>query len=142
MDPSMASRRTEEHHLFVSRGKVLLVEPDPRDRHFYSEILQQRGLEVCACASYLEGIRCLDSGPVDLVVINQGSSAFEGRILLERALMIDRHLPVVVLTRSVDMNCYLEAMQLGAVDYLEKPLAPTEIVRAVETHLRPRCVAA
>jgi DNA-binding NtrC family response regulator len=120
----------------------LLVEPDPRDRQYYSGILQQRGFEVCACASYQEGARCLESGDVDLVVINQGSNAFEGRAILERAMMIDRHLPVVVLTRTVDMNCYLEAMQLGAVDYLEKPLAPEQIAHFVMTHVRPRVVAA
>lgn len=142
MDPSMASHRIEVHHLFVSRGKVLLVEPDSRDRRFYSEILQQRGFEVCACASYQEGVDCLDRNPVDLVVVNEGSSAFEGRILLEHAMMIDRHLPVVVLTRSVNMNCYLEAMQLGAVDYLEKPLASEEIAHFVTTHVRARAVAA
>jgi DNA-binding NtrC family response regulator len=87
-------------------------------------------------------VRCLESGAVDFVVINQGSNAFEGRAILERAMMIDRHLPVVILTRSVDMNCYLEAMQLGAVDYLEKPLAPEQIAHFVMTHVRPRVVAA
>ena len=42
----------------------------------------------------------------------------------------------MVLTRCVDMQCYLEAMQMGAVDYLEKPLSDAEIVHLVETHLR------
>jgi FixJ family two-component response regulator len=36
----------------------------------------------------------------------------------------------------------LEAMQLGAVDYLEKSLPPEVILRIVETHLRPRAAAA
>ena len=142
MDPTKASRRSEGHPFFATVGKVLLVEPDSRDRQYYSGILRQRGFEVCACASFPEGLKCLESGPVDLVVLNQGSNAFEGRALLERALMIDRRLPVVVLTRAVDMNCYLEAMQLGAVDYLEKPLAPEEIAHVVTTHVRPRVVAA
>jgi DNA-binding NtrC family response regulator len=45
---------------------------------------------------------------------------------------------VVVLTRCLEMNCYLEAMQLGAVDYLEKPLAPAEFEHLVTTHCQPR----
>jgi DNA-binding NtrC family response regulator len=44
----------------------------------------------------------------------------------------------VVLTRCLEMNCYLEAMQLGAVDYLEKPLAPAEFEHLVTTHCQPR----
>jgi len=33
------------------------------------------------------------------------------------------------------MNCYLEAMQLGAVDYLMKPVSPEQIARVLETHM-------
>ena len=141
MNPTLASRRSEGNPFLVTQGKVLLVEPDSRDRQYYSGILQQRGFEVRACASFQEGLKYLESGPVDLVVVNQGSTAFEGRALLERAIMIDRRLPVVVLTRAVDMNCYLEAMQLGAVDYLEKPLAPEELAHVAITHVRPRVAA-
>lgn len=137
MGSRIASHRVEEHPHFILRGKVLLVDPDSGDRQYYSSILQQQGFEVCACASYSEGDHWLESGPVDFAVISQGTRAFEGRTLLERVLTIDRHIPVVVLTRSVDMNCYLEAMQLGAVDYLEKPLSSEQVLRVVETHLRP-----
>jgi FixJ family two-component response regulator len=34
------------------------------------------------------------------------------------------------------MGCYLQAMHLGAVDYLEEPVSVPEMVRAVTTHLR------
>jgi len=54
----------------------------------------------------------------------------------------NRYRPVVILSRYHDVGCYLEAMQLGAVDYLEKPLSAIEIVRAVTTHLQPRNAAA
>ena len=47
-------------------------------------------------------------------------------------------LPVLVLTECLDMDSYLEAMQLGAVDYVEKPLRPDEVARLVETHVRRR----
>ena len=138
MGSGIATHRAQESSDIFWRARVLLVEPDPRDRQYYSSILQQQGLEVCACTSYNEGERSLSDGPVDFVVINQGSRAFEGRPLLEHVLMIDRHIPVVVLTRSVDMSCYLDSMQMGAVDYLEKPLSPEQVVRVIETHLRPR----
>lgn len=142
MDSRFANPRVGEDPYFFPRAKVLLVDPDARDRQYYSSILQQQGFEVSACATYSEGHHCLESGPVDFVVISQGSRAFEGRALLEQVLTIDRRIPVVVLTRSVDMNCYLEAMQMGAVDYLEKPLSSEQVVRVIETHLRPRAAVA
>ena len=57
---------------------------------------------------------------------------------MKRVIEIDRRLPVLVLTECLDMDCYLEAMQLGAVDYVEKPLRPDEVARLVETHVRGR----
>jgi len=43
-----------------------------------------------------------------------------------------------VLTECLDMSCYLEAMQLGAADCVEKPLRADEVARLVETHVRGR----
>ena len=56
--------------------------------------------------------------------------------MLERAIEKDRRTPVLVFTRSVHMPSYLEAIQMGAVDYLEKPLFPSEIGELVAKHLR------
>jgi len=35
------------------------------------------------------------------------------------------------------MKCYLEAMELGALDYVEKPHSPEQFARLVETYLQP-----
>jgi DNA-binding NtrC family response regulator len=138
MAPGIANHRVTAGHQLFRKRRVLLVDEDFRDLQYYCAILEQEGYEVEACGSYTEGAQRLQSGRFDFVIICQGSCAFEGRALLEQVMMIDRHTPVLVLTRSVDMNCYLEAMQLGAVDYLEKPLPAAEILRIVEIHLRPR----
>ena len=39
------------------------------------------------------------------------------------------------------MDVYIEAMQLGAVDYLQKPVNPSEITQVIRTHLRPAKIA-
>jgi DNA-binding response OmpR family regulator len=117
-------------------GTVLVVEEDRSDLFRYCALLRRRGYRVCCSCSYAEGEACLDSGPVDFVVVSQGSPAFEGRGVLLRAIEKDRHTPVLVLTRAADMNCYLEAMQLGALDYLEKPVSAGELLKFVATHTR------
>jgi two-component system phosphoglycerate transport system response regulator PgtA len=68
------------------------------------------------------------------VVVSQGTQAFEGRGVLDRAQQLDRHRPVLVLARCIDMPCYLEAMQMGASDYLEKPVSPAELLQFVRAH--------
>ena len=136
MGASLASHNTLDQSRSVAKAKVLLVDEDCEDLEYHCSILEQQGLEVRACRSLVEGTRCLDGETFDFIVVCQGSHKFEGRSVLERAIEIDRHRPVVVLTRSHDMSCYLEAMQLGAVDYFEKPVSPVDVARVIRTHSR------
>jgi DNA-binding response OmpR family regulator len=117
-------------------GKVLLVDEDSRDLNFFRLILEGQGFEVFACASFAAGVQCLEAESFDFVLVSQGSQAFEGRRVLERAIELNRQRAVLVVTRCIDMRCYLEAMQMGAVDYLEKPLSPGDLLRLVRAHLQ------
>jgi DNA-binding response OmpR family regulator len=121
---------------------VLLVDGNPRDLEYLRSVLEAEGFEVCAYLGCAEGLARLDEQTFDFVLVDQGGPAFEGRAVLQRAIELDRHMPVVVLTRCLDMGCYLEAVQLGAVDYVEKPLSPAGTLRLAETHLRPLKLAA
>ena len=111
-----------ENILALPRGAtVLLVGEDRGELDNFDFILQEHGYQVRRCDSY-----------------GQATPNFEGRCVLERANQIDRHLPVVVVARCADVPCYLEAMQLGAVDYLAQPVRVYELARVVETHLPHR----
>lgn len=120
--------------------KILVVDDDSKDLQDYSRTIQQEGYEVRACATYAEALRCMEADVFAFILVSQGSGRFEGRSVLERAIETDRHTPVVVLARCLDMACYIDAMHLGALDYFEKPLAPAEIVLLVKNHSRPRSV--
>jgi DNA-binding NtrC family response regulator len=118
----------------VRRGKALLVVEDPEALHYYCGLLEGWGYQVRTCQSYEEGVCCLGSEVFDFVLVSQGSRNFEGRCVVERATEIDRRLPVLVVARCLDMGCYLEAMQLGAVDYLAEPVTVSEIGRVLGSH--------
>ena len=107
----------------------------------HSNLLRSLGYEVLACDSYARGLAMLQSETFDLVTVGQGGNAFEGKKVVMRALELDRSTPILVLARNSDMKNYLEAMQLGAVDYLEMPVPTEEFTRVLMTHLRYRPVA-
>ena len=117
---------------------VLLVDEDANDLRSYSSLFEQEGYAVRAGATYAEALRWLESEVCDFIIVSQGSHEFEGRSVLKRANEIDRGLPVLVLARCHDVRCYLEAIQLGALDYLEKPLPPQDLLQLVRSHLRAR----
>ena len=127
------------HHtqFLLPRGRILLVDEDEKDLRYFTTLLGRMGYSVRAFVNYREAEGCLEREHFDSVIVSQGSPAFEAHNLVQLALVRDRHTPVVVLTRCLEMNCYIEAMQLGAVDYLEKPLRPAEFERLVTTHCRP-----
>ena len=127
----------------ISPGKrVLVIEHETTDRERFCSILRQHGFLVNDCESPAQGEELLANEDFDFVLVDQGSHAFEGRAVLERVLQLNRHLPTVVLTRCVDMKCYLEAMQMGAIDYLEKPVSDNDILKVVENHIQPRHLVA
>lgn len=124
------------------RTRVLLVDEDARDLDHYRRMLHDCGFDVKVCADFTEGADVLATTKFDCVVVSQGGPDFKGRLVLERSVARDRYRPVVILSRYHDVECYIEAMQLGAVDYLEKPVSAIEIVRAVTTHVQATHAAA
>lgn len=115
--------------------KVLMVINEPESLEHHTELLQSLGYEVLACDSYGEGLAMLQNEAFDMVTVGQGSLSFEGKDVVMRSVELDRSVPVLVLARNSNMDNYLEAMQLGAVDYLEMPVPPEEFVRVLRTHI-------
>ena len=137
MPPEATKQPVPEQPRLVAKRQILLVDEDHDDLEYYRALLEDQGHSVGASASYEDAVRRLENESFDLILVGQGTSAFEGRLVVERALSLDRWRPVVILSRCLDIDCYLAAMQLGAVDYLEKPVSPAELARVVSTHGRP-----
>ena len=114
MDPRDLNPKESTRPFRVPRAKALLVHEDPTDLQFYCEMLEGYGYVVQTCNSYPDGVRLIADEVFDFVMVSQGTSKFEGSCVLKRAAEINRSLPVLVVARHVDMDCYLESMQLGA----------------------------
>jgi DNA-binding NtrC family response regulator len=114
---------------------VLLILEQSQDLELYGAWLRSFGYQTVMCSTPAEGINFLETVYVSLVIVGQGTSAFEGRQVLERSLQLQPKVPVLVVARVLDMRCYFEAMDLGAIDYLERP-APLDMVWVVDTEMR------
>jgi DNA-binding NtrC family response regulator len=119
----------------VNTPTVLLILDEPRDLEIYGTFLRDRGYETLMCNSPGEAINSLETESVSLVIVGQETPAFEGRQVLERSLRLHPEVPVLVVARVLDMHCYLEAMDLGAIDYLERP-EPQDLLWVLDTQMR------
>jgi len=133
-DEDTMNKLTEKCSASNRGANVLLVDEDPEYVESIRRIIQRCGYTVRACNSYSEGIRQLKSGAFDIIIVGQGSRHFEGRRVLESALSFNPALPVIVVARTVEMVCYLEAMQLGAVDYISPGLFGSEVASVLQSY--------
>ncbi|SPE31931.1 hypothetical protein SBA2_640022 [Acidobacteriia bacterium SbA2] len=113
---------------------VLMIVDEPQDLQVYGTYLRDRGYETLMCTSPGEGINRLETESVSIVIVSQGTPAFEGRQVLERSVQLHPEVPVLVVARVANMHCYLEATDLGAFDYLERP-DPQNLARIVDTQI-------
>ena len=129
---------TGSERVLLSRGLALVVDQDQNDLHAYGAVLRRLGFDVREFAAYRDGLQSIDREIPDFVMVSQGSQAFEGRLIVSRVMAKNTRIPVVVTARCLNIGCYIEAIQLGAVDYVEKPLAPAEIEYLVTTYWQPK----
>jgi len=124
-----------------SKFRTLLVVEDASDVRYYYGILHALGHEVIIAESYAQALALLERERFDMAVVGQGSPAFEGREVLVHALEMNPQMPVLVVARTLDIDCYLEAMEIGAADYLERCAAPRDVMRSVDAHLQMKTAA-
>ena len=105
----------------MKHATVLLVFEELEDLEDYGSLLCTLGYSIRMCNSAAEGIKTLETENFSLVIVGQGTPAFEGRQVLERSLQLDPNVPVLIIARALNVHCYLDAMDLGAIDYLERP---------------------
>ncbi len=119
------------------RKRILVADDEPHNLELLEACLEPLGHETVRASTGAEAIALLDRLPVDLVLLDvmmPGASGFE--VLRRfRDRPTERHVPVVVLTALVDRAMRLRGLELGANDFLPKPIDRAELVARVRTLL-------
>lgn len=123
----------------MSEGKILLVEDD----HSLREAL----LDTLLLAQY----ECIDVGSAEEAIIKLKDEAFDmvisdvqmegiGGIGLLNYLHQHTQIPVLLMTAYATIDNAVNAIKLGAVDYLAKPFAPEVLLNQVSRYMKPKLV--
>jgi adenylate cyclase len=110
----------------TDRASVLVVDDDPVNRSMLSRSLEADGHEVTTVESGAEALELAGSQDFDVVLLDVVMPGMDGYQVLER-LKDDpelRHLPVVMVTAVDDVASAIRCIELGADDYLSKPVDP------------------
>jgi DNA-binding NtrC family response regulator len=119
-------------------GRILIVEDRDSLRRMLERALGQEGYEVAAAADGQAGIRLLEERPFDFVLTDLKLPDVSGLDVLAASRTAQPRVPVVVLTGYGTVGTAVEAMKLGAYDFLEKPLEIDDLSRLIERAIGER----
>ncbi len=112
---------------------ILLVEDDETARSFMTPLLHDAGYEVREADRLEKAHRLLDRGEADIVILDVQLPDGYGPNLLERLSREQPNLPVIVVTGYGDIEMAVEAMKLGAWDFIQKPVDMNRLRQSVDT---------
>jgi DNA-binding NtrC family response regulator len=112
--------------------RVLLVDDETIFTRNISKLLKNRGYEITAVNSGDAAIRELEQNPVDVIVLDLKMPGMDGIATLKEIIKLGLFAETLILTGHGSIDSALEAMKLGAYDYLTKPCEIDELVAKIE----------
>ena len=107
---------------------VLIADDEASIRHVLTLVLSDHGYEVRAVADGEEALRELKARPYDVVISDVRMPKLDGLALLKEALALQPGLTFLVMSAYGSQDQALEAVSLGAWDFVQKPFKPEEVV--------------
>ena len=117
------------------REKILVVEDEKSISHFISTVLNSHGYEAIQARSGAEALSIISSHCPDLVILDLGLPDMDGMEIL-RSIRSWSSLPVVVVSARSHEQDKVDALDLGADDYLTKPFGTDELLARVRAAIR------
>ncbi len=119
-------------------SRVLVIDDDPRLRRQCAALLRMEGFETLEAADGRAGLALVRSEAPDLVICDVNMPGMNGHAALDalRNQVSTAGLPFIFLTANGDMQDLRVGMNLGADDYLVKPVDPDQLLAAVRARLR------
>jgi DNA-binding response OmpR family regulator len=126
-------------------GRILVIDDEELLRNTLARVLKRAGYDVATAGDGHEALHLLEENGFDLAYLDIRLPGMDGLQILKGIRANEGKMPVVLLTAYGSLQTALEALRLGATDYLLKPVDPEVLVartrvilaeQAVERHKR------
>jgi DNA-binding NtrC family response regulator len=115
--------------------RVLLVDDEPVFLDSMSKVLKSRGFEVGAVGCGVEALEELRFHVYDVVILDLKMPGMDGIAVLEKIQKMEVAQPVILLSGHAELSQAMEAMKLGAVDYILKPANVNKLCERIQACL-------
>lgn len=115
---------------------ILVLDDEAEIADLVELFLKNEGYNVYKFYSSSEAIKCINSTPLDLALLDVMLPDTDGFTILRKIREEGFRFPVIMLTAKVEDNDKIIGLSLGADDYITKPFNPLEMVSRVKAQLR------
>jgi len=122
--------------------KILIVDDEPDNVELLVQILEDEGYDILSALSAKEALDIVSKEIVDLILLDVTMPGMDGFELCEILKSDEKtsEIPVIFVTALGETTDKVKGLDIGAVDYITKPIEPAEVVARVRTHLRIKSV--
>ena len=125
----------------LERQRILVVDDDPHMQEGIRVSLSRGNYEIVVVSDGLQAIEAIERNDFDLVITDQQMPQMSGLELLATLQQRESSIPIVMITAYGTITQAVEAMQLGAADFITKPFSSPYLLRVVERVLLPEVKA-
>ena len=119
-------------------SRILIIDDDPSFCTLLRNFLTKNNYQTEEAYSAKEGIRLVYDHSFDIILIDYRLPDMDGLELLKNIKKRYFHLPVIIMTNYANIKTAVKAMQLGAFEYVTKPINPDEILLSIRNAMSER----
>lgn len=120
----------------MSRKSILVVDDEKNQREILETILSGEGYDVTTASSGEAAMKFVESRRFDLVLTDLKMTGMSGLDLLKELTNFDKSIIVILLTAHGSVDSAVDALRLGAFDYLQKPYDKDKLLETVSRSLQ------
>lgn len=121
----------------MSDKHILIVDDDLSFLNMLEVFLEKNGFHTAVFTRPTQALHALEKQKFDLVLTDYRMPEMDGMLFLEKARRMQAGLPVVMMTSYGEIQLAVKAMQLGASNYLTKPVDAHELLQLIQHLLAP-----
>ncbi len=111
--------------------RILIVDDEENARVALSKILTHEGYDVLSAKNGVEALNCLRSKDVELIITDLNMPEMNGLVFLRELNRSHPASRVIMITAYGEVESYIEAMTLGAFEYINKPVKYDELKKVI-----------
>lgn len=118
--------------------KIFIIDDELSVRTSLEEWFLEDGFQVVTAASGEEALKKMHAGPYDLILLDIKMPGMDGITLQKKIKEIDLEAIIIIITAYASVDTAVEALKLGAFDYVTKPFDPDDLSNLVNNALKQK----